>query len=94
MCAIILKAFSNMALPIVYEVLCLRAMTTKKGTTEIVMPLWRWWWQGHWQWQGSGVVAAMMAAVAMAAVAAALVVSGDSGDCGFGDTGGSGKGQW
>ncbi len=40
------------------------------------------------------MVAAMMAAVAMAAVAAALVVRGGSGDCDFGDAGGSGEGQW
>jgi hypothetical protein len=33
LCAIILKSFSNMALPIVYEVLCLRAMMTMKDYT-------------------------------------------------------------
>ncbi len=70
------------------------SQSAKKGTMETVMPLWRWWWRGHWQWRGSGVVMAIMAAVAMAAVAAALVVSGGSGDCGFGDAGGSGEGKW
>ena len=40
------------------------------------------------------MVVSMMSAVAKAAVVAALVVSGGSGDCDFGDAGGSGEGQW
>jgi hypothetical protein len=70
------------------------SQSAKKKTMETVMPLWHWWWRGRWQWRGSDVVVSMMSAVAKAAVVAALVVSGGSGDCGFGDAGGSGKGQW